>query len=196
MVYDSFQHAKNPRYNNLQRLVESFPQRKFVLISDTTPASALKTYVELAKARPDQVQCIIVRDVSATEPANWITPDLKDLRRLKGKYIIFRTPGDLGNTTSLMRRLHGGENAGCGGIDIDTGAHGYGPLSSSLISAWRGFNMLTRCSLLLWKRPHIACLPDRREGSWYHHGGYEPRHDRGIGSVTRIDELPTERPSV
>jgi hypothetical protein len=196
MIYDTFQQTLNPRYNNLQRLMETFPHRKFVLVSDTTPGSALKTYVKLAKARPDQVQCIIARDVSATEPANWITPDLKGLRRLKGKYILFKTPADLTNTTNLMRRLHDGESAGCGGIDVDTGAHGYGPMSSSLISAWRAINMFTRCSLLLWKRPHVACLPDRREGTWYHHGGYEPRHDHGIGRVTGIYELPKDEPSL
>jgi phosphatidate phosphatase APP1 len=135
MIYDSIHETMSPRYNNLHRLMESFPRRKFVFVGDTTPGSTLKTYIGLAKEYPDQVQCIIVRDVSATEPANWITPNLKDLRKLKGKYIIFDTPQDLDNTTSLMTRLQSGEHAGCGGVDIDTGAHGYGPISSMVISA-------------------------------------------------------------
>ena len=198
MAFDRPAEFFNSRYLHVKRLIETFPNRKLVLVGDTATGSTLSSYVKLAQEHPQQVQCIIMRDVSAIEPANWIVPNLEDLRRLTGRYIIFRTPKDLHGTALLMRALERssleqGTNLGCGGLDINTNTHTYGNAISWVLTFWYGLSTYYQCFLLLWHRPHVACRLDRRERIWYHHGGYEPLHD-GRELVNNISELPYERP--
>ena len=54
----------------LQRIFESFPQRKFVLVADTSNSDVMKDYPEMATDFPGQVQCIFLRNTSATDPGD------------------------------------------------------------------------------------------------------------------------------
>lgn len=190
MAYDKLDTTHYPRYYNLRRLFETFPERTFVLVGDTTPSSMLSAYVRIAKEFPNQVQCLIVRDVSATEPANFLTANLKAMHRLKGKNVLFRVPSDLDGMADVLARLHRGELVGCGDANITTDSHAYGALTAWIVTGWRAFHAVSRCSLLLWDRPHIACPFDRREGTWYRHRGYEPQHDGQNSRITRVEKLP------
>ena len=77
----------------LERTFETFPQRKFVLLGDTSTSELLKAYSSLLRDRPDQVQCVFIRNVSATDPT-FIKPYdsglFADLDR--SKYMFFRVP--------------------------------------------------------------------------------------------------------
>ena len=51
----------------LIKMFESFPQRKFVLVADTSNSDVMKDYPLMATMYPDQVQCILLRNTSATD---------------------------------------------------------------------------------------------------------------------------------
>ncbi|KAG9114240.1 hypothetical protein FRC07_007682, partial [Ceratobasidium sp. 392] len=81
---------------NLDRVFESFPQRKFVLIADTSNNDIMKQYPAMVTAFPGQVQCILLRNVSATDPSDnfpYDTSGFKDINN--STYMFFRTPDDL-----------------------------------------------------------------------------------------------------
>jgi phosphatidate phosphatase APP1 len=51
---------------SLTKLFQSFPERKFVLIADTSNSDVMKDYPQLAKDYPGSVQCILLRLVSTS----------------------------------------------------------------------------------------------------------------------------------
>ncbi|SMR60528.1 unnamed protein product [Zymoseptoria tritici ST99CH_1E4] len=163
-VFTSYSQVSTPRYHNILRQLETFPSRNFVLLGDTSTSSTLSAYVRLANEFPEQIQCIIIRDVSATEPGNWIVPTLAPLRRLKGKFLIYAVPAELRNVTGLLERLAGrnGRGVGCGGLETDTGLKGYGALEAWVRTGWGVVSAYTRCWLLGSVRPHVGCRFDRR----------------------------------
>lgn len=81
----------------LNRVFETFPQRKFILVADTSNSDVMSDYPQLAHDHPDQVQCIFLRNTSATDddkfPYN--TDGFKGLRNTS--YMFFITPDDLTN---------------------------------------------------------------------------------------------------
>ncbi|KAF2457382.1 hypothetical protein BDY21DRAFT_303412 [Lineolata rhizophorae] len=80
----------------LDRVLDTFPQRKFVLVGDTTNSDVMSDYPQLAQERPDQVQCILLRNTSATDDSNHFPYDTSDFENLNNQsYMFFRTPDDL-----------------------------------------------------------------------------------------------------
>jgi hypothetical protein len=55
---------------NLHRVFETFPQRKFVLLADTSNGDIMKQYPAMVTQFPGQVQCILLRNTSATDSGN------------------------------------------------------------------------------------------------------------------------------
>lgn len=168
MQVQEIKEAISPRYYSLKRLIETFPRRKLVLVGDTTPTSAVAAYVRIAREYPEQVQCLIIRDVGATDSANWMMPNMKALRSLKGRYVVFATPGDLRGTEDVMRHIHANATqhrqtmVRCGGLDIDTRRSHEGR-SAILQSLFRGFALWLRCNAFPWRqRPSPSCPFDRR----------------------------------
>jgi len=51
----------------LTRIFETFPQRKFILVADTSNSDVMKDYPAMATMFPGQVQCIFLRNTSATD---------------------------------------------------------------------------------------------------------------------------------
>lgn len=51
----------------LDKIFQTFPDRKFVLMGDTTNSDVMKAYPALAHDYPGQVQCIFLRNTSATD---------------------------------------------------------------------------------------------------------------------------------
>ncbi|KAG0644209.1 hypothetical protein HOY80DRAFT_878877 [Tuber brumale] len=80
----------------LNNIFQTFPNRKFILIGDTTNSDVMGDYPELVSAFPGQVQCILLRNTSATDPENKFPYNTKGFKTLKqGQYMFFTTPDDL-----------------------------------------------------------------------------------------------------
>ena len=54
----------------LNRIFETFPQRKFVLVADTSNSDVMRDYPAMATDFPGQVQCIFLRNTTATDPGD------------------------------------------------------------------------------------------------------------------------------
>ncbi|KAI9675579.1 MAG: hypothetical protein M1817_000945 [Caeruleum heppii] len=87
----------------LAKIFETFPQRKFILVADTTNSDVLRAYPSLAHDYPRQVQCIFIRNTTATDPANKFPYDTSGFEGLDdNKYLFFNVP-----VTSPVRFGHG-----------------------------------------------------------------------------------------
>lgn len=80
----------------LDRIFQTFPKRKFVLIADTSNSDVMKDYPQMAKDYPNQVQCILLRNTSATDSSMWFPYNTENFKGLNNKtYMFFRNPNDL-----------------------------------------------------------------------------------------------------
>ncbi|CAE7128496.1 unnamed protein product [Rhizoctonia solani] len=81
---------------NLHRVFETFPQRKFVLLADTSNGDVMKQYPAMVTDFPGQVQCILLRNTSATDSGDHFPYDTSGFKNIDNStYMFFRTPDDL-----------------------------------------------------------------------------------------------------
>ncbi|KAI3281279.1 hypothetical protein DTO002I6_9893 [Penicillium roqueforti] len=82
----------------LQKVFETFPERKFVLVADTSNSDVMRDYPKLATEFPSQVQCIFLRNTSATDSGDKFPYDTSGFKGLKqSKYMFFVNADDLTN---------------------------------------------------------------------------------------------------
>ncbi|KAL8866742.1 MAG: hypothetical protein Q9174_006112, partial [Haloplaca sp. 1 TL-2023] len=82
----------------LDKIFETYPERQFVLVADTTNSDVMKAYPQLTKDFPGQVQCIFLRNTSATDDGNRFPYDTRGFEGLdKNTYMFFTVPDDLTN---------------------------------------------------------------------------------------------------
>jgi hypothetical protein len=82
----------------LDKIFQTFPQRKFVLVGDTSNSDIMRAYPAMAKDYPGQVACIFLRNTSATDPEDLFPYDTSGFKDLPAQsYMFFRTPSDLAN---------------------------------------------------------------------------------------------------
>lgn len=82
----------------LTKIFETFPQRKFVLVADTSNSDVMKDYPEMAHEFPDQVQCIFLRNTTATDPGDKFPYDTSGFKGLNQQsYMFFLNADDLTN---------------------------------------------------------------------------------------------------
>ncbi|KAF2835007.1 hypothetical protein M501DRAFT_942947 [Patellaria atrata CBS 101060] len=82
----------------LDKIFQTFPQRKFILVADTSNSDVMKAYPALAHDYPNQVQCIFLRNTSATDEEDKFPYDTTGFKNLNQQtYMFFRTPDDLAN---------------------------------------------------------------------------------------------------
>ncbi|KAF2639941.1 hypothetical protein P280DRAFT_401151 [Massarina eburnea CBS 473.64] len=80
----------------LTKVFETFPKRKFVLVADTSNSDVMRDYPQLAHDYPNQVQCILLRNTSATDSDDWFPYDTSGFEGLNNKsYMFFKVPDDL-----------------------------------------------------------------------------------------------------
>ncbi|KAF2848309.1 hypothetical protein T440DRAFT_401762 [Plenodomus tracheiphilus IPT5] len=80
----------------LDKIFATFPERKFVLVADTSNSDVMKAYPQLAHDHPNQVQCIFLRNTSATDDEMWFPYNTEGFEGLNsGKYMFFRHAEDL-----------------------------------------------------------------------------------------------------
>ncbi|TKA21817.1 hypothetical protein B0A50_08579 [Salinomyces thailandicus] len=80
----------------LNKIFETYPQRKFVLVADTSNSDVMRAYPQMAKQFKGQVQCILLRNTSATDDGDRFPYDTSGFEDLdQSMYMFFRTPDDL-----------------------------------------------------------------------------------------------------
>ena len=79
----------------LDKIFQTFPKRKFILVADTSNSDVMKDYPKMATQYPGQVQCIFLRNTSATDDDKfpYDTSGFKGLNQ--SSYMFFIRPDDL-----------------------------------------------------------------------------------------------------
>ncbi|KAI1327651.1 hypothetical protein F5Y16DRAFT_399227 [Xylariaceae sp. FL0255] len=72
----------------LDRMIQTFPQRKFILVGDSANADAMTVYPKIAKDYPGKVQCILIRNTSATD-CNTPSYTTSDFIGLEPRQVMF-----------------------------------------------------------------------------------------------------------
>ncbi|KAI9846136.1 MAG: hypothetical protein M1838_001395 [Thelocarpon superellum] len=82
----------------LQKVFETFPKRKFVLVADTSNSDVMSDYPALATEFPGQVLCIWLRNTSSTDSGDHFPYDTSGFKGLNtSSYMFFNVPDDLKN---------------------------------------------------------------------------------------------------
>ena len=82
----------------LNKIFETYSERKFVLVADTSNSDVMKDYPKMATDFPGQVQCIFLRNTSATDDGDKFPYDTSGFEGLDNKtYMFFKVPDDLAN---------------------------------------------------------------------------------------------------
>jgi hypothetical protein len=82
----------------LDKIFQTFPKRKFILVADTSNSDVMRDYPAMVTDYPGQVQCILLRNTSATDSGDrfpYKTDGFKDVPN--STYMFFLTPDDLMN---------------------------------------------------------------------------------------------------
>ncbi|KAJ7449656.1 hypothetical protein FB451DRAFT_1147098 [Mycena latifolia] len=80
----------------LDRIFQTYPQRKFVLVADTSNSDVMKDYPQMATDFPGQVQCILLRNTSATDSGDKFPYDTSGFKGMnQSMYMFFTVPDDL-----------------------------------------------------------------------------------------------------
>ncbi|KAH0382639.1 hypothetical protein KCU92_g6073, partial [Aureobasidium melanogenum] len=172
----------NARKHNVRRLMESFPGRRFISVFDTN--NAMKRFPKDLDDFYPRIQCLLVRDVSATERSNWVTPDTRPYIDLDDtEYLFFRIPDDLkrlsGKHLASLAPQTDGETKTFGCFDSDhklvqalePSTSRWTTVKSFARAAW--WNIKCAAILPMW-RPNPKCPFDRLEGEVYYDGIIEP----------------------
>ncbi|KXJ97388.1 hypothetical protein Micbo1qcDRAFT_230056 [Microdochium bolleyi] len=82
----------------LDKIFQTFPERKFVLMGDTTNSDVMKAYPALAHDYPNQVACIFLRNTTSTDDKDLFPYDTAGFKGLdQKKYMFFNVPDQLRN---------------------------------------------------------------------------------------------------
>ncbi|KAI9738790.1 MAG: hypothetical protein M1834_008297 [Cirrosporium novae-zelandiae] len=86
------------RKHFLNRIFETFPERKFILVADTSNSDVMRDYPQMVTDFPNQVQCIFLRNTSGTDSGDRFPYDTSGFENLNQQmYMFFLTPDDLTN---------------------------------------------------------------------------------------------------
>jgi len=96
LIFSNVDATLSIRQYLLNKVFETFPKRKFVLIADTSNSDVMRDYPKLAHDHPDQVQCIFLRNTSATDSEDFFPYDTSGFKGLNNRsYMFFKVPDDL-----------------------------------------------------------------------------------------------------
>ena len=82
----------------LDKIFQTFPQRKFILVGDVSNSDIMRDYPQMVTDYPGQVQCIFLRNTTSTDPTDkfpYDTSGFKDVNQQQ--YMFFVVPDDLKN---------------------------------------------------------------------------------------------------
>jgi hypothetical protein len=82
----------------LEKIFQTYPERKFILIADTSNSDVMKDYPAMVTEFPGQVQCIFLRNTTATDSGDQFPYDTSGFQGLnQDMYMFFLVPDDLTN---------------------------------------------------------------------------------------------------
>ncbi|GAP88646.1 putative DUF2183 domain protein [Rosellinia necatrix] len=91
----------------LEKIFQTYPQRKFVLMGDTTNSDVMEDYPQLARDYPGQVQCIFLRNTTATDSTDLFPYDTSGFEGLdQDQYMFFVHADDLRGADIVGGRCH------------------------------------------------------------------------------------------
>ncbi|KAI9158594.1 actin patch protein 1 [Paramyrothecium foliicola] len=86
------------RRSLLDKIFQTFPQRRFILVGDTTNSDVMKAYPELYHAHAEQVACILLRNTTSTDSSDRFPYDTSGFEGIPQQhYMFFNVPDDLRN---------------------------------------------------------------------------------------------------
>lgn len=129
----------------LDKIFQTFPHRKFILVADTSNSDVMRDYPEMAKQYPGQVQCIFLRNTSATDSSDHFPYNTEGFANLNQQmYMFFLVPDDLTNLDIVNGQCYNSsipQNVSFGyqGLPFGLETHGNNNTASSLlrgVSSW------------------------------------------------------------
>ena len=88
----------SPRKYLLDQIFQTFPNRKFNLIADTSNADVMKDYPQMVTDYPGQVNCIWLRNTSETDSGDLFPYDTSGFKNVNNdSYMFFINAADLTN---------------------------------------------------------------------------------------------------
>jgi hypothetical protein len=137
----------------LDKIFQTFPQRKFILVADTSNSDVMKAYPQMAKDYPGQVQCIFLRNTSATDSGDLFPYNTDGFKGLaQNTYMFFKVPDDLTNLDIAGGNCYNAsvrQNVTFGLQDELLGIHG-SSASKLQGSSWAGLTALVVMGLVLF----------------------------------------------
>lgn len=149
----------NSRQRSIQRLIDIYPRRKFILVGDFATPGIEGGYSKVA-TKNDQVQCLFMRDARANNPANHFVPATKPLSssKLSQRWTVFDNASEFHEASlGYLRRLHisndtrfGCERLGVRRFQYEELAKGkkYGFLMAVQMMLMKGMSAQMRCIML------------------------------------------------
>ncbi|KAI1471163.1 uncharacterized protein F4812DRAFT_168457 [Daldinia caldariorum] len=133
----------------LDKIFQTFPRRRFVLVADTSNSDVMRDYPRLARDYPGQVQCIFLRNTSATDGSDLFPYDTSGFEGLdQSRYMFFVTPddlkgvdivgGDCHNRAVVQNVTFGYQWRGGGEEEDDSDNNNKESGSSTLLGSWKG----------------------------------------------------------
>lgn len=161
----------------LVKIFETFPQRKFVLVADTSNSDVMRDYPKMAKNYPNQLQCIFLRNTSATDPSDKFPYDTSGFQGIDQKKYMFIVnsddltgidiAGDTCYNSSIPQNLtfgyqglpfgigndapvNGSANGSANGSSTGSSGDKKGGASSSIAGASTGLTLFAAMGVLFW----------------------------------------------
>ena len=77
----------------LQKIFETYPKRKFILVADTSNSDVMRDYPQMFSDFPSQSLCILLRNTSNTDPDDKFPYDTSGFKNLNNNtYMFFNVP--------------------------------------------------------------------------------------------------------
>ncbi|KAH9885975.1 hypothetical protein F4778DRAFT_493711 [Xylariomycetidae sp. FL2044] len=139
----------------LDKIFQTFPQRRFVLMGDTTNSDVMKAYPQMVKEYPGQVQCIFLRNTSATDDGDLFPYDTSGFEGIDQKqYMFFVHADDLRNTDVVGGNCY--NPAVPQNVSFGYQGYGFGNGAASAGMRWSWATLVV--SLLVAVAPAISAL--------------------------------------
>jgi len=149
----------------LDKIFQTFPQRKFILVADTSNSDVMRDYPEMAQQYPEQVQCIFLRNTTATDPGDKFPYDTSGFKGLnQKKYMFFVNANDLANldvasgqcyNTSVAQNLTFSEQGLPDGLSktspVNGSANGSSSASLNVAGSQMGLTFWAFLSVVFWQ---------------------------------------------
>lgn len=88
----------------LRKIFATYPERKFVLVADTSNSDVMKDYPQLAVDFPNQVQCIFLRNTTSTDSDDKFPYDTSVFKNLNQQiYMFFNVPVSADTLSYFLR---------------------------------------------------------------------------------------------